>query len=126
MTYNTFIHEAVKRTIGVLDSGIWYLDPQWLDIISRNLLSDLTTLTDSYVTTWDQVEDILKLEVERRNKLMDNSRFVTDWFFDLITSQIDPAMIQEENNLVKDILKYMQEKELIKTEEKPEAETVNP
>lgn len=49
----------------------------------------------------------MKLEVERRNKLSDKSRFVIDWIFEIISSTIEPTMFQEENELMKNMMDYM-------------------
>ena len=49
----------------------------------------------------------MKLEVERRNKLSDKSRFVIDWIFEIISSTIEPTMLQEENELMKNMMDYM-------------------
>lgn len=45
--------------------------------------------------------------MERRNKITDKTRFVIDWVFDVISSTIEPTMIQEENELMKNMMDYM-------------------
>ena len=51
--------------------------------------------------------EVLKLEVERRNRVTDKGRFVMDWLFDVLTASIDPTMITEENELMKNMMEYM-------------------
>lgn len=45
--------------------------------------------------------------MERRNKITDKTRFVIDWVFEVISSTIEPTMIQEENELMKNMMDYM-------------------
>ena len=67
MYYSEFVFKAEKLTINLLENGVWYLEPEWKDILYRNDMGDLENLTDSFLSGWDDVEDILKLEVEKRN-----------------------------------------------------------
>jgi len=56
---------------------------------------------------WAYVTEVLKLEVERRNKITDKGRFVSDWLFDVITATINPTMVAEESDLMKNMIEYM-------------------
>ena len=101
MLYTEFILKAKDLTIEQCENGLWYLNPEWQDIVCRNLTSDLNALTDSYLSSWYDVEDILKLEVEKRNTMSDNKRYIVDWIFETIATVVEPAITNEETDLIK-------------------------
>lgn len=108
MLYADFIFKAKQETVRQLENGIWYLEPEWQDLICRNITAELDDLEDSYLCGWYDVEDILKLEVERRNAESSKKNQVIDWLYDLITAQVEPAMLQEETEYLKNFLEYKQ------------------
>ena len=114
MYYSEFVFKAEKLTINLLENGVWYLEPEWKDILYRNDMGDLENLTDSFLSGWDDVEDILKLEVEKRNARRSRSNEVMDWFYDFITATVEPAMLEEETNFIKQLLEFREA-----TEKKP-------
>lgn len=107
MLYSEYMHEAMKIAI-VNDeeaTGFSYLDPNY-----RVQLEDAGYTPDKIEdrqVDWVYVAEVMKLEVERRNKLSDKSRFVIDWIFEIISSTIEPTMLQEENELMKNMMDYM-------------------
>lgn len=107
MLYSEYMHEAMKIAI-VNDeeaTGFSYLDPNY-----RVWLEDAGYTPDKIEdrqVDWASVAEVMKLEVERRNKLSDKSRFVIDWIFEIISSTIEPTMLQEENELMKNMMDYM-------------------
>ena len=107
MLYSEFIVKAEKETIHQLENGVWYLEPEWIDLISRYVESDLTSLTDSYLDSWYDVEDILKLEVERRNAQDSRKTEVINWIYDTITATVEPAILQEETDYIKQVVEFM-------------------
>lgn len=117
MLYSQFMHEAMKLVIIDDDkaSGYSYLNPHY-----RILLQDAElnpeNVSDRKID-WNDVAEVLKLEVERRNKTTDKGRFVVDWVFDVITSAVDPTMISEENDLMKNMMDYMKLNHTLKARE---------
>lgn len=107
MLYSNFILKAKNLTIQQLDNGVWYLEPEWMDILYRNDLGILDDLEDSYLSGWYDVEDILKLEVDRRNARDSKKKEVIDWLYDLITTTVEPAMLQEETDYIKHVVEFM-------------------
>lgn len=107
MLYSEFIIKAKQDTIQQLDNGIWYLEPEWQDILYREGLGQLDDLTDSYLSGWYDVEDILKLEVERRNARDSKKPEILDWLYDTITAVVEPAVLQEETDYIKNLMEYM-------------------
>lgn len=107
MLYSNFILKAKELTITQLDNGVWYLEPEWQDILYRNGLGALDDLEDSYLSGWYDVEDILKLETDRRNAMNSKEKEVIDWVYDLITATVEPAMLQEETDYIKQVTEFM-------------------
>ena len=107
MLYSEFILKAKELTIQQFDNGVWYLEPEWQDILYRNNLGDLEDLEDSYLSGWYDVEDILKLEVENRNARDSKQKEVVDWLYDLITATVEPVIMQEETDYIKQVIEFM-------------------
>lgn len=107
MYYSTFITEAKKLTIRQADNGIWYLDPEWKDIVCRLCTDKINELNNSFIENWHDVEDILKLEVERLNIKDSKKPYIINWLHDLISATVEPAMLEEENDFIKNLTAYM-------------------
>lgn len=107
MLYSIFILKAKNLTVHQLDNGVWYLEPEWQDILYRNNLGAIDDLEDSYLSGWYDVEDILKLEVDRRNARDSKEKEVIDWLHELITATVEPAMLQEETDYIKQVTEFM-------------------
>ena len=107
MLYSKFIYHAKEMTIQQLDNGAWYLEPEWKDIICREIESDLDNVEDNFLTDWWDIEDALRLEVEKRNLQDSKKKEVIDWLYELITSQVEPAMLSEETDYIKNVVEFM-------------------
>jgi len=106
MLYSNFILKAKDLTVQQADNGVWYLEPEWQDMLYREGLGDLEDLEDSYLSGWYDVEDILKLEVERRNATESKKNAVINWLYDMISTTVEPAMLEEEADYMKKILEF--------------------
>ncbi len=103
MLYATYMQKAKKVCIDrFVESGKWYLEPDWRIILRDNQLNNLK-LQDAKID-WSIVEDVLKLEVEKRNARDNKLGYVTDWLYDTLTSTVEPTMLSEETDLVKNML----------------------
>lgn len=108
MLYPDFIHQAIDLTIVEADNGLSYLDPMWKSILYDNKL-DIKRIS-SFKTTWDEVFSVLKLEVERRNAVNSKMPEVIKWLYDLIYTQLEPAILDQETDLMKEMLERMNAK----------------
>ena len=107
MLYSKFIFHAKKLTIQQLDNEVWYLEPEWKDIICREMeIKDISELEDSYLSDWWDVENILRLEVDKRNAQISKKKEVIDWLYDLITQTVEPEMLVEETEYLKNYIEY--------------------
>ena len=107
MLYDVFMYQAMALVIvdDSESSGYYYLDPHYRSILMGAGL-DPANVTDQKLD-WDYVREVLDLEVKRRNQTTDKTRYVIDWVFDVVTSSIDPMMVSEENELMKNMMNYM-------------------
>lgn len=102
-----FINKAKELTIQQLDNGYWYLEPEWNLILHENELfyDDIS----DFEFTSKEMKDILKLEVEKRNLRDSKTKDVIDWLYDLITATVEPAIMQEETDYIKQVVEFMKE-----------------
>ena len=105
MLYTQFINEAIDLTIEKADNGLFYLEPLWRNILADNMLY-FNEVSD-YQVEPDVVEDVLQLEVEKRNTINSKKPDVINWLYDLITAQVEPAMLQEETEYIKQVTEFM-------------------
>jgi len=47
------------------------------------------------------------LRFEKRNTVNSNKPYVLNWLHDLINTQIEPAMLQEETDFIKQVTEFM-------------------
>ena len=101
MLNEVFIKKAMDVTIIQADNGLWYLEPMWKQIILDEGLSVGKT------GNWNEIEDILKLEVQKRNTINSNSPYVLTWLYNIISTQLEPTITQEETDYIKAVTEYM-------------------
>ena len=109
MLYSEFISKASEITIEQADNGLFYLEPKWKGFLIDNELnvSDISDIE----TSWNDIQDILKLEVEKRNTINTLKPYVLNWVHDVITSTVEPAVLQEETDYIKNLMEYMKAKQ---------------
>lgn len=108
MIYETYIEKAKKLVIQRdEDTGMYYLDPNWLHILYTSKLP-IEDIYEPYINSKHDIEDVLKLEVERRNIRNNHTNKVVDWIYNIISTTIDPAILQEENEFLKNTMDYLQ------------------
>ena len=115
MLYTEFIYKAIEATITEADNGLVYLEPLWKWIIQDNELN-IAEISD-VKADWCDIEDVLKLEVEKRNTVNSLKPYVLNWVHDLITASVEPAILQEETEYIKNLTEYMKAKNLGKSKD---------
>ena len=105
MLYTEFVSKAIDLTVIKADNDLYYLEPLWKDILSKNQLY-YKNVSDVRVDS-NLIEDVLKLEVERRNTINSKLPAVMNWLYELITAQIEPAMLEEEAQYIKQVTEFM-------------------
>lgn len=105
MLYYEFMRKAVSLAVVEADNGKYYLEPAFRVILSEEGL-DPADVTD-YEISWAGVKEYLELHVKKMNAISDKTPAVVDWLYETITMQIEPAMLEEENEAVKNLIEYM-------------------
>lgn len=105
MLYTEFINKAFNKTIVKADNGLFYLEPLWRNILYDNQL-DIKEISDAK-TDWSSIFDILRLEVEKRNTVGSVKPYVLNWINEVVTSAVEPAMLAEETDYLKNLTEYL-------------------
>lgn len=105
MLYGEFINKAIDLTITQADNGLYYLEPLWRTILHDANLN-CEDISDFKVSP-AEVSEVLKLEVKKKNIINSEKPYVLHWLYDLITAQVEPAMLQEETDYIKQVMEYM-------------------
>ena len=111
MLYSDYIHKAKELTIVYNEESLThYLEPEWQNILYSNGLGNFNDIKDMYIEDWNDLEDVLKLEVEKRNAVSSKKNLVYDWIYSIISSTVDPLMASEENDLVQSLIELAKTK----------------
>ena len=117
MLYIDFFKKASEAVIlQDENSGVFFLDPHY-----RVTLKDWNLDPDDiedYPCTMNGIRETMKLEVERLNAAQDKSLVVMDWLYGIITAAVQPAILQEENEYIKNMMEYMKLNASLKEKEK--------
>lgn len=105
MLYTDFINKAYDLTIEQADNGLFYLEPLWRNILYDNQMN-VSDISDAK-TDWRAIFDVLKLEVEKRNTVNSTKPEVLKWIYDIITAQVEPAILSEETDYVKAVTDFV-------------------
>ena len=105
MYYYDFMAKAVEETIEQAENGLYYLAPDFrLRLETENLTP---ARIEDVEMNWDGIKEYLKLEVQKRNTMEDKKPAVINWIHQLITMTIEPAMLEEETEMIKNVVEYM-------------------
>jgi len=105
MLYTEFFNKSAGLTITQAENGLFYLEPLWKFILKDNQLN-VSDVSDAEMD-WAEILEMLKLEVERRNSICTNRPLVEDWLFDTISATVEPAIMQEETDYIKNVIEFM-------------------
>jgi Na+-translocating ferredoxin:NAD+ oxidoreductase RnfG subunit len=61
---------------------------------------------------------VLDLEAHKRNAERNNSNAVIDWIYDTITSVIEPTTAEQQNELIQNVMNYMELNASLKSKER--------
>lgn len=116
MIYSDYILKAKELVITYdEDAKVSYLEPEWQSILHANGLGNLDEITDMCIDGWYDLEDVLKLEVDRRNAVASKINIILDWIYNVITTTVDPAILKDET----DLMESMVELARVKNQQQP-------
>jgi hypothetical protein len=94
------------------NTGLTYIRPDYEYILDNEEFS-LDDVTDFENVSKLVVHNQLLLERDMRNAQMDKTAIVMQWLYDVITTIVEPAIVEEQNQLIKDMLEYRKERNAI-------------
>lgn len=115
MLYSEYMNKV--KEIALITSeknGLTYIRPDYEYILAASELS-LDDVTDFEDVTRNVVHRQLILEKDMRNAQNDISPIVMKWLYDVISTVVEPAIVEQQNELIKDMLAYRKEKNAIDT-----------
>lgn len=119
MTYMEAVNKAIETVVSTDDkSGITYLEPlyRWT-LRNEGLVMDTENEETKDLPTEFEMSEILHLYVEKQNAINNKTNAVIEWLYDVITQTVDPAITAEDNELMKNMIEYMQLNESLKEKE---------
>ena len=108
MLLSDYINKVCELTISKADNGLSYLEPMWKSILRDNQL-DSVDIYDEKITPEELIR-ILELEVKKRNTINSIEPYVLNWVHDIITATIEPAILEEETDYIKNLTEYLKTK----------------
>ena len=129
MNYFKLMDELFDVCLSQVDGqGMWYLSPHWRKLVceinTSNETSFMERLRDENIS-FNELEDILKLEVERRNACIDRKIEVRSWLYGLLTETVEPEIMEEETKYIKNVIEYMKLNDSLNDKEKELEARVN-
>lgn len=94
------------------NTGLTYIRPDYEYILAASELK-LEDVSDFDNASRDTVYRQLILERDMRNAQRDKTPAVTQWLYDVISTVVEPALVEEQNKLIKDMLEYRKERNAI-------------
>ncbi|MDO4802981.1 MAG: hypothetical protein Q4A15_12515 [Prevotellaceae bacterium] len=89
-------------------SGEFYLEPLYKILLAEEGL-DVKDISDKEITLND-LKEMLELDVKKHNAIESRTREVMSWIWDIINSKVDPLVIDEQNDYIKNLTEYFKEK----------------
>lgn len=102
MNYYTYMQKIANEVIVQADNGLYYLEPSWrVMLYSANLMPDKVNDTE---LNWDGVKEWLELQIKKLNTESNKIPTVIDWIVETVTAIIDPTILQEETEFIKNYI----------------------
>lgn len=109
MDYFEYMEKVSSLVIGTLENGLHYLEPAWRVILDGEGLQPYKV--KNVKLSWDMTKEWLELQIVKLNEEINKMPAVVEWLHQIITAQIEPAMLEEETDFVKNLTEYMKAKQ---------------
>lgn len=110
MTLVEYFNQACNMVIVDVDTT-WtsYLMPLWkTELIAHDL--DVSQVSD-YDLTWDELYQMLMLDIQRRHAVTDVGKVAMRWLYDTVAAMKQDSIDPATNKLINDVVAYTQHKE---------------
>ena len=112
MNYYDIINQAIELVVVDAGNGLSFLEPRY-----KEALRIAGLLDHEEVIAPEELFEAVKLEVEKRNTINNQMNIIAAWIAKTIETVIDPAITQEENELMKNLLAYLERDKQVKEKE---------
>lgn len=114
MLYSEYMDKV--KEIALITSeknGLTYIRPDYEYILRTSTECKMSDVSDFENLTIDTVHRQLQLECDMRNTQNNLVPVIAQWISDIITTVVEPAIVEEQNKLIKDMLEYRKERNAI-------------
>ena len=106
MSYFDVVNDAIDLCVVTdEDTGMSYLEPRYRAVLRETNIHLPGDAPD------EELYEILQLEVQKRNAQINHIHAFVNFLIGLMGETVDPALMQEENELLKNVTEYMQAKQ---------------
>ena len=113
MLYSEYMDQVKEIALLVNGTnGMTYIRPDYAYVLASSEIK-LSDITDFDGVNEQIVLEHLKLERDMLNTQMDQSPIVMQWLSDVISTVVEPTIIDQQNKLIKDMIEYRKEKNSI-------------
>lgn len=94
--------------VNVEEAWSSYLNPNYRYLLKKIELEP--SVVEDYDLSWEELAEILKLEVERRLVVTGRGRALGEWLYEIINDTIDPALETGRTEIVNAMLELMKQR----------------
>lgn len=120
MNYYDIINQAIELVVVDAGNGLSFLEPRY-----KEALRIAGLLDHEDVIKPEELFEAVKLEVEKRNAIGNKMNIIAAWIANTIDTVVDPAITKEENELMKNMLSYLERDKEVKEKEEELSEKEN-
>ena len=103
MNYYDIINQAIELVVVDAGNGLSFLEPRYKSVLLNAGLLDYSEVIEP-----EDLFEIVKLEVEKRNTIGNKMNIIAAWIANTLDTVVDPAITKEENELMKNMLAYLE------------------
>ena len=112
MNYFDIVNQAIELVVVDAGNGLSYLEPRYKEVLREAGLTDHEECIEP-----DELFELVRLEVEKRNAINNKSNVLAAWAANVIETVVEPAITKEENELMRDMLSYLERDREVKEKE---------
>lgn len=114
MIYSEYMDKVKEMALITSEkNGLTYIRPDYEYILISSTECKMSDVSDFENLTIDTIHRQLQLECDMRNTQNNLVPVIAQWISDIITTVVEPAIVEEQNKLIKDMLEYRKERNAI-------------
>lgn len=112
MNYYDIINQAIELVVVDAGNGLSFLEPRYMEALRIAGLFDYPDVIDK-----DELIEAVHLEVEKRNTIGNKMNIIAAWIAETLDTVVNPAITKEENELMKNMMAYLERDKKVKKKE---------